>query len=203
LFLSKKPQDSFKYVEINDYKKYTIGITDNLDLTTIKHHEINSDVWVLLPSALSKIYTNILSKSIRLEEIVGKDNIFNGIQTSANDIYIFIPNHEDADFYYFSKNNVDYKVEKEFTKPYFQTSRGEDNLFTYRLLKPNARVVYPYYKISDRIELYSLKQIKKDFPFSYKYIIAHKDILNNPKRDIKPEPDNPDECYRYGRHQSL
>jgi type I restriction-modification system DNA methylase subunit len=203
LFLTKKSQNNFKYIEINDFEKYKIRISDKIDYDIKNCNEINSGVWVLLPSALSKIYNYILSKSIRLEEIVGEDNIFNGIQTSANNIYIFIPNSEDDDFYYFSKNNNNYKVEKDFTKPYFQTTHREDNLYTYRLLKPNARVIYPYFKTAKGIELYSLKQIKKKFPYSFKYLFEHKDILNNPKRDIKPEPKNPDEWYRYGRHQSL
>ena len=203
LFLSKKPQENFKYTEINDFTNYKIGIYDNQDFTINNSSIISNDVWVLLSQNLSKIYTFILSKSMRLKEIVGEDNIFNGIQTSANDIYIFSPNNEDSDFYYFTKNEINYKVEKKFTKPYFQTTRTENNLFTYRLLKSNARVIYPYYKTPGGIELYSLKQIKRNFPASYKYLITHKDILYNPKRDIKPEPKNHNELYRYGRHQSL
>ena len=203
LFLSKKPQEKFKYYEVNDFSNYKIGIADNLNCTINDSSIINDDVWVLLCQNLSKIYTFILSKSMRLKEIVGEDNIFNGIQTSANDIYIFSPNNEDSNFYYFSKNGIDYKIEKEFTRPYFQTTRTENNLFTYRLLKSNARVIYPYYKTPRGIELYSLKQIKKNFPASYKYLITQKEILNNPKRDIKPEPKNQNEWYRYGRHQSL
>jgi hypothetical protein len=125
------------------------------------------------------------------------------VHTSANDIYIFTPANEDSNYYYFTKDGLEYKIEKDFTKPYFRTSVGEDNLYTYRILKPNARVIYPYIKTSSGIELIPLKEIKKTFPCSYKYLIEHKEILNNPKRDIKPKPENTDEWYRYGRHQSL
>ena len=38
---------------------------------------------------------------------------------------------------------------------------------------------------------------------AYEYIEKHKTILNNPKRDIKPQPQTQNEWYRYGRHQSL
>ena len=38
---------------------------------------------------------------------------------------------------------------------------------------------------------------------AYDYLQKHKDILNNPKRDIKPEPKTKSEWHRYGRHQSL
>ena len=38
---------------------------------------------------------------------------------------------------------------------------------------------------------------------AYDYLQKHKTILNNPKRDVKPEPKTKDEWHRYGRHQSL
>jgi len=38
---------------------------------------------------------------------------------------------------------------------------------------------------------------------AYDYLQKHKAILNNPKRDIKPEPQTKNEWHRYGRHQSL
>ena len=203
LFLSKRPQEQFGYYEINDFEKYKLGIHNNIKSNIKKSNEINSNTWVLLQPELSKIYDKILSKSISLENIVGDTNIFNGIQTSANKVYIFTVNRKDSVYYYFSKNGIDYKIEKDFTKPYFQTTQGEDNLYTYRLLKPNARVLYPYYKTETSIELYTLKQIKKKFPCAYKYLMEYKKTLNDPKRDIKPEPQSDDEWYRYGRHQSL
>ena len=135
--------------------------------------------------------------------MVGNDNIFNGIQTSANDIYIFTPNKEDKKYYYFTKKDVDYKIEKEITKPYFQTSSGEDNLNTYRTFKPNARVIYPYAHRISGVDIIPLTVIQKNFPLAYDYLQKHKAILNNPKRDIKPEPKTKSEWHRYGRHQSL
>jgi len=203
LFLSKKSNEYFDYTEIDDFEKYKIGISEPCNSNRKEAVEINSDVWVLLPSHLSKIYTNILSKSVLLEKIVGNNNIFNGIQTSANNIYIITPYNEDNKFYYFLKNKIEYKIEKEFVKPYFQTTQDENNLYTYRILKPNALVIYPYYKSEKGIELFTLNQIKKNFPFGYQYLLNHKYILNNPKRDIKPPPNNSNEWYRYGRHQSL
>ncbi|MDR0584548.1 MAG: Eco57I restriction-modification methylase domain-containing protein [Treponema sp.] len=203
LFLSKNKQDSFQYYEINEIEKVKLGIPIETDTTIIKADCLTDDIWVLLPEALSKVYTQIISNGTRLEDIVGKDNIFNGIQTSANDIYIFTPLKEDREFYYFSQKGKDYKIEKDFTKPYFKTSSGEDNLYTYRLLKPNARVIYPYHKDEDKLVLIPLKTIKVDYPSAYAYLMEKKPILNNSKRDIKPEPESDDEWYCYGRHQSL
>jgi type I restriction-modification system DNA methylase subunit len=203
LFLSKNKQDTFQYYEINEIEKVKLGIPVETDTTIIEAAYLADDIWVLLSDVLSEAYTQIISNSTKLEDIVGRDNIFNGIQTSANDIYIFTPLKEDREFYYFCQRGKDYKIERDFTKPYFKTSSGEDNLYTYRLLKPNARVIYPYYKNEDKLSLISLGTIKTDYPNAYAYLMEKKSILHNPKRDIKPKPENDDEWYRYGRHQSL
>jgi hypothetical protein len=152
---------------------------------------------------LSNAYNKIVAQSIKLGDLVGNDNIFNGIQTSANDVYIFTPSKEDKKHFYFTKKGVDYKIEKEITKPYFQTSSGEDNLYTYRTFKPNARVIYPYSTTKTGVDIIPLSTIQKKFPLAYDYLQKHKAILNNPKRDIKPEPKTKNEWHRYGRHQSL
>lgn len=132
-------------------------------------------------------------------DLVGDDNIFNGIQTSANNIYIFAPTKEDKKYYYWGDN----QIEKAFTKPYFKTSSGSDNLYTYRSFKPNGRVIYPYTKKKGKVELIPLAEIEKKYPFAYKYLQKHKAELSNPKRDIKPIPTTKNEWHRYGRHQSL
>jgi hypothetical protein len=203
LFLSKERNQYFDFFEVNNIEKYKMGNNGDLVPSRKQCSEINSDVWVLLPSDLSRVYGKILEKSIRLEDLAGSDNIFNGIQTSANDIYIFTPVNEDETCYFFTKNGREYKIEKGFTRPYFKTVSGEDNLYTYRILKPNARVVYPYFKTSAGIELVPLGEIKKTFPYAYKYLLDNKENLSNPRRDIKPRPENMNEWYRYGRHQSL
>jgi type I restriction-modification system DNA methylase subunit len=203
LFLSKSKQENFQYYELNDIDKVKLGIPVETKPSTIKVSELNDEVWVLLPKDLSDVYDKIMLQGTRLEDIVGSANIFNGIQTSANDIYIFSPANEDEEFYYFIRNGKNYKIEKDFTKPYFKTSSGDDNLYTYRILKPNARVIYPYCRSENEIALIPLESIKANYPNAYDYLIEKKAVLNNPKRDIKPKPENDDEWYRYGRHQSL
>jgi hypothetical protein len=202
LIISKQEQQSFRYAEIKKLKNWIIR-NDNIMFSEENTSALNDDVWVLIPPESISAYNKITTQSEKLVDLVGEDNIFNGIQTSANDIYIFAPDSEDKKYYYFSKKGAKYQIEKEITKPYFKTSSGEDNLNTYRTFIPNARVIYPYKKMSNGVELIQLADIQKQFPFAYDYLQQHKSILNNPKRDIKPLPQTTDEWHRYGRHQSL
>lgn len=140
---------------------------------------------------------------MKLSGLIGNENIFNGIQTSANETYIFTPIKEDKKYYYLNKKGIDYKIEKKITKPYFKTSSGEENLNTYRIFKPNARVIYPYTPTKTGVDIIPLMTIQKKFPYAYDYLQEHKVVLDNPKRDIQPKAKTINEWHRYGRHQSL
>jgi hypothetical protein len=201
LTISKQNQQTFQYAEIRELKDWLIR--KNTSFSTKNTSDLNANNWVLIPPELINGYNKIITQSEKLVDLVGEENIFNGIQTSANDIYIFTPDREDKQYYYFSKKDVNYQIEKEITKPYFQTSAKENNLNTYRTFKPNARVVYPYKKVQGKVELIQLADIHKQYPFAYDYLQRHKLILDNLERDIKPKPQTSDEWHRYGRHQSL
>ena len=203
LILNRKPQKTFQYAEVKILNSWKVREPEAIEFASKKTEELDSDVWVLVPPELTGAYNKIVSQSMKLADLVGNDNIFNGIQTSANDVYIFTPTKENRKHYFFSKKSIEYKIEKEITKPYFQTSSGEDNLNTYRTFKPNARVIYPYTPTKTGVEVIPLSTIQKKFPSTYDYLQRHKAILNNPKRDIKPEPKTDNEWHRYGRHQSL
>lgn len=201
LILNKKPQNTFQYTEVISLKNWKIRKTNSVKYSINKTANLDSEAWVLVPDDLLDAYHKILTQSILLIDLIGKNNIFNGIQTSANEIYTFSPKKEDAAYYYFTTKNIDYKIEKEITKPYFKTSFGDDNLNTYRTFKPNARVIYPYENINNRVEVISLSTIQKKYPSAFKYLEQHKESLN--KRDIKPEPATKDEWHRFGRQQGL
>ncbi len=204
LILKNAEHDTFGYNEVSNLEKWKLADKNVLPTDTKSYSELSEGTWPLFPEHLRDAYNTIVSNSTTLLDIAGEDNIFNGIQTSANKVYIFQPKSERDGVYTFVKDDKNWKVEKEVTRPYFQTSSGDDGLNTYRTFKPNARVVFPYRKNdAGKLEMIPLDDIKKDYPKLYKYLIAHKSILNATSRDIKPVPTTSNEWHRYGRHQSL
>jgi len=202
LILMNKELDTFKYNEVKSLKDWQLMDKSTIHVDNKNSDTIGEDVWPLIPDEQNDLFEKILNQSISLKDIVGIDNIFNGIQTSANKIYIFQPTSEDGTLYTFSNGGREWKVEKKVTKPYFQTSRGDDGLSTYRTFKPNSRVIFPYKKKRNgNLELIPLSTIQRNFPYLYAYLQANKATLL--KRDIQPEPRTQGEWYRYGRHQSL
>lgn len=202
--LQNKENDSFKYSEIDSLTKWRVR-----DLTSFSENVRNvslmgEETWILCSDGLQSILNHILTQSSPLCEIVGDEYIFNGIQTSANKVYVFQPESEDRQYYYFKYNNQLCQVEKKVTKPYFKTVSGDDSLNTYRTFKPNARVIFPYKKRTDgKLDVIKLSTIQRKYPYFYNYLTVIQPELDRPDRDIKPIPTTASEWHRFGRHQSL
>lgn len=202
--LQNKENDTFKYSEIDSLAKWRVR-----DLTSFSENErkislMGEETWVLCSDRLQSILNHISTQSVPLCEIVGDNFIFNGIQTSANKVYIFQPEREDRQYYYFKYNKQLYQVEKKVTKPYFKTVPGDDSLNTYRTFKPNARVIFPYKKRTDgKLDVIKLSTIQRKYPYFYKYLTVIRPELDRSDRDIKPTPTSANEWHRFGRHQSL
>ena len=202
--LQNKENDSFMYSEVDSLAKWKVR-----DLTSFSENERNvshlgEETWVLCSDRLQLILNHISNQSLPLGEIVGDDYIFNGIQTSANKVYIFQPESEDRQYYYFKYNKQLYQIEKKVTKPYFKTVSGDDSLNTYRTFKPNARVIFPYKRKADgKLDVIKLSTIQRKYPYFYNYLSVIKPELDRPDRDIKPTPTTANEWHRFGRHQSL
>ena len=203
LILYKSSNEYCEYYEVKDLSAWKIRNVNNNDYEKTPISSLDDDVWILVPSYLKQAYDKINEQAIVLEELIGADNIYNGIQTSANDIYVITAKKEIVKYVYFDKDGVEWKIEKKLTRPYFQTSSGDNSLYTYRPFKPNATVIYPYKRTAAGIEFIYIKELKATYPFAYKYFRHYKSKLADPERDIKPSPKTSNEWYRYGRHQSL
>ncbi len=203
LILKNEEQENIKYLEVSSLTDWKIRNIDTEEFDLIEFDELADDGWILVTGLLKPIFEAINNQSEPLESLIGSDNIYNGIQTSANNIYIHAITGEDKDFFYFSKEGNDWKIEKTLTRPYFKTLGGLDNLYTYRPFAPNSFVIYPYLKTENGIEFVEIDQLETDFPYAFAYLSHYQDKLSKPSRDIKPTPETTDEWYRYGRHQSL
>lgn len=203
LILSKNKNSSFLNTEIKNLSEWKIRDYESIISEEVDTNKLSPELWFLIPPYLKETYNNILNQSESLEDVIGKDNINNGIQTSANDVLILKSLKEDASFIYFEKKDVSYKIEKDLTKPYYETVRKKNGikLNTYRTLNPNARVIFPYKIIKGKAVFIPINDLKKDFPFAYKYLLANKKRLT--ERDIQPVPKTDNEWYRFGRSQYL
>lgn len=203
LFLNKENNDNFSFYEIKDFKKWLTRENNSILSSTYQTSSLDSDTWVL-EKKTNDILKLMFSKSKQLGDIVGKSNVANGIQTSANNYYIHKAIKYENGFIYFEYNGVEYHIEKELTRPYFETNRsGDDIFYTYKDVEPNSFVIYPYKRMGERIQFIEYDELKRQYPKLFEFLLVVKVHLNDKKRSIKPDPTGPNEWYRYGRSQAL
>ncbi|MFC2155468.1 Eco57I restriction-modification methylase domain-containing protein [Acidobacteriota bacterium] len=202
LILEKSRNENCGYYEVKNLSDWKVRLFNENDFEFYSIPSLDDDVWIFVPSYLKGVYNKINAKSIPLVEFLGKENIFNGIQTSMDSIYIIIPGKEDKKYIYFNKGDITWKVEKELSRPYYQTPRKKDDnrLNTYRLLEPNSLVIFPYRKSDEGIEIIPEKELKQKYLEAYKYFNYHKPRLL--KRNVSP-PMKKDDWYKFGRSQNL
>ena len=205
IVLEKNKHENFKYSEVSDFIGWRVRNVNAYKFCDRPSVTINADTWILCTDEHLPLLNAVTAHTKPLGDIVGDDFIFNGIQTSANKIYVFVPISETRTTYTFKAfDGNEYEVEKAVTKPYFKTAQGADAMSTYRTFKPNARVFFPYKKDNDgHLQLIPLTTIQRRYPLFYTFLMAAKPELDKASRDIQPKPTTADEWYRYGRHQSL
>ncbi len=203
LILKNEEQKEINYLEVDSLKNWKTRKINDEHFDSVTFDELVKNDWILVPSILKPVFKSVNNQSKTLEDLIGSDNIYNGIQTSANNIYIHTKTKEDKKYIYFSKDGIDWKVEKVLTRPYYKTSSGDDNLNTYRPFSPNTFVIYPYLKTKKGIEFVEIGKLKTNYPNLFLFLNHYKSKLDNSKRDIKPTPATANEWYRFGRHQSL
>ena len=96
LILSKSSNAYCEYYEVKNLTDWKTRNIKAEDYEKIQISSLSADVWILVPSYLKQAYNKINAQSISLEKLVGKGNIYNGIQTSANDLYVIIPKKVEA-----------------------------------------------------------------------------------------------------------
>lgn len=205
IILKKKEQCKFNYSEVENFAAWRVRSKNAYTFSERNSDSISGDTWVLYTDRYKSLYNAVTKNTLPLGEILGEEYIFNGIQTSANKVYVFVPSSQDRKTFTFTAfNGQSYQIEKTVTKPYFKTAQGTVSLNTYRTFTPNARVVFPYKKDSTgHLKLLTLSTIKSKYPLFYSFLMDAKPELTKPSRDIQPQPTNHNEWYRYGRHQSL
>jgi len=127
--------------------------------------------------------------------------IFVGVQTSADDIYIFVAAGETAATATLHWNGRDWPIEKEILRPCLH----DVPLLTYARPQPNAWMIFPYKMIAGRTrtkaQLLQPAEMARRFPGCLAYLEARRDELD--RRNVVGGPAGERQFYQFGRSQSL
>ena len=156
-FLKKNRSHFLKYcVNYNkifpkkfSYKKFLYDLLDPLD------------GWIL-----NSIYNPKKDNFISLSKFCDTRH---GIATLCNGIYVFKPIKTTKKYYYFIKNNEEFKIEKDICRNIVNSNKLNSSS---DLLDICEKIIYPYYLKKDKICVIPEEILIFQYPCAYKYLLT-------------------------------
>lgn len=187
-FISRQERDSIKYhrssaEEIRGRREYDY---DSIPYLGIDNHK----GWNLNQSAVLQVINRIEHTGTPLGK---KYRIKNGIATLANDLFIFRPEREDEDCFFFQTDGTEFSIEKgicrDIIKPNILHSEEE-------IESVKEKVIFPY--DADFKPIPEALFISR-FPKAYQYLSLHRLKLDERDKGVGKFP----AWYAFGRTQAI
>jgi type I restriction-modification system DNA methylase subunit len=197
LILTKDGTSNFNYRHINSYQEFLQQPQDKgFILPSALLKSMGGSAWILPSNNEEAIVLEKLAlNSIPLSQLI---DVKNGIQTSANDVFLIDTFQVCGNFVDFIKNEKVWSIEKSITRPYINNSA---RVISYLPAIADAIIIFPYQLSQNGSpEPINPETMLRDFPKAMAYLEAHKTRLNG--RSVSPPP-KAGIFYAYGRHQAL
>jgi len=173
LFLDKSDSKQCHFVKVDDLIAWRInGESTEGKIPAIK---ITSSEWNFTIGKGAALFEKLSKMPVRLGEVTSR--IFQGIKTSADNIYIVEEIGRKANVRIFSKEKeTEYWLEPDLLHPLV---KGGDSK-RYCLLRTNRLILFPYMKREKGVsELIAEPTLKADYPLTYAYLLDNKAYLEN------------------------
>lgn len=191
VMFSSTRQDYFEIGFVRDWNRFLFEHT-----TTYESYPANvlgKTPWVFIPPSVKGALQKVAHRCVKLD---GLAEIFVGLQTSADSIYIITPNNDnDTHVFFTDKDGCQQSVEKAI----LMKSIYDCQLKKYEPIQHNSFLIFPYKCVNERPTLYSIAEMQSLFPCAYQYLSLYKDSLAGRNMPNRSE----DNWFAYGRSQSL
>ena len=174
--------------------------SDNLKKITPQHYShiyytnLNDETqWILNTEETIDLINKIESTGTPLGQLY---EIRNGFATLKNEVYTFVPNVTDEDYYYFTKDSIAYQIEKGICRDAIKPNiiKEPSDIFKF-----TEKLIYPYVKTRKGVNLLPEESLKILYPCAYQYLYQQKDKLKERDKGVKLY----ESWYAYGRTQAL
>lgn len=157
--------------------------------------DLTAEPWPFLSAASAGVFAALENRHAKKLDMVA--DIFVGVQTSANDIYVIV-GEEDGGVVNFTDNRGNRRsIERAILRPCLH----KKTIQPFSTIHPNCYILFPYRIDGGRAVLYSSGEMERGFPLAWAYLQTYQTKLA--KRDLGASGNPEAEWYRYGRHQSL
>lgn len=183
-------------------QEFEIGSVQNWNQFLFDHHAeyqpypsayIGRQPWTFLPRRLADHLDRISHTCVPLSRLA---DIFVGAQTSADKIYIIHADREDEAYVYsHNRQNREFQIEKGILRK----SIYDVQLTSYKRIRANSYIIFPYKEVKKKPVLYSLDEMAADFPYALSYLESVREKLDRRNRRNRSE----ENWFAFGRSQSL
>lgn len=196
MILSKTENNSFTYEKVEDILRWQYGQIGSRH--SMEYGQISEEPWAFYSESLSSVFDRLHSCSAL--SIGGKEgfaDIFVGVQTSNDSVYVLSPKKEDANHVFFESNDQEFRIEREILRPCLH----DVSLAAYGTPKANKYMIFPYRIYDGRAHLIQPEEMREQFPLAWSYLNTNKSELE--KRNIVGGSRSERQWYQFGRSQSL
>ena len=168
--------------------------------TTIQASTLTDKSWQFLDSDTGKLFEKIRNSCKQTLEDVAE--IFVGVQTSADEVYVLHPTKEDDNSVTVHWNDRQWKIEREVLRPFLH----DVSIKPFTKPVANSWIIFPYkIAVSDNgvatSSLIQPDELRQSFPGCWEYLTARRAKLD--ERHIAGGKASERQWYQYGRSQSL
>jgi len=175
LFLSKKNKEKIQYFEIsNSNIQAELNKLSSNNFISINYSNINEEDWVFRDEKIMDLLDKLDNKTQPLGCFC--DRIFQGIRTSANNVYIL--KKVDKNTYYSKYLDENISIEKDLLYPFLKGNEMRKWYVNYSELY----VLNPYQNKNGEIHLISEKEFVNHYPKTWDYLVKCKRYLENRER---------------------
>jgi len=191
LILSKKMNESFEIGFVQDLNRFLFE--HNTECKNYPSQYLTRQPWTFLPQDIENRLEQLSDKCVPLSDLA---DVFVGVQTSADDIYIIHSERED-DLYVYGHERSGTEIQIE--KGILRKSVYDAKLTSYEKVVANSFIIFPYKEVNGKPKLYTEEEMEQKFPCALDYLQKHRETLDKRKMDRRNESD----WYAFGRSQSL
>lgn len=175
LFLKKVKNKKLEYIEVDNKKIIHTKLLEASNLKKSKQNQPQTeDAWNFFSEDSKELIKKLEKVHLKLSDI--SSELFVGLQTSADPIYIVQILQETGDYYEINcrKTNKKYKVEREVIKPILM---GKD-IRKWSINWRKLGLIFPYRITDKKAVLIEEEEYKKLYPMAWAYFVDNKKFLD-------------------------
>lgn len=191
LILSKQTNTEFEIGFVENWNQFLFE--HNATCSQYPSAYIGRQPWSFLPQDIVTHLARISPSCVPLSCLA---DIFVGVQTSADQIYIIHADREDEAFIYsHDRQNREFRIEKGILRK----SIYDTQLSSYEKITANSYIIFPYKEDNGRPVLYTLAEMAINYPHALAYLEGFRERLD--RRNMPGR--NEENWFAFGRSQSI